>query len=128
MKAALYFVLLLAIATPAFADLTTPVIKRVAFDPSGRLSVVVTSQPPQGCYLSVYGGLTRNKVDTGIISTLLDSDDANAKQVKILTKRRYYCKRRKLFVSVEAVCLKDDLIGSATSSVMAVAVPEANIR
>jgi len=81
----------------------------------------------QGCYLGVYGGLKADKVDTLIIARQLTANQASSGKLNFATKRRYFCKRRTLYVDVELVCLGDE-VGQFTSAVTSVTVPNSNIR
>ena len=109
----------------ASAQVATPQLVSARFDFQGRLLVKSKFEAIEGCYVAINGGLTASSVETGIIGTQLTAREAAAGVITIRTKRRYFCKKRKLFLNVELVCL-NEVIGSATSSVRAVSVPDGN--
>ena len=129
MKASLFSLVVscFVVFSGAFAQVPTPTIKKANFDSQGRLVVVISDLPASGCYVSVNGGLTSKKVDTGITSHILTDAEAAKSRYQLRTKRRYYCRRRTLYVNVESLCL-NDTIGQATSSVRAVSVPSGSVR
>lgn len=113
--------------TQAFAQVTAPKISSAKFNTDGKLEVTTSFEAISGCYLAVNGGLSESEVSTGITAIKLTAAQSDKGRVTIKTKRKYYCKKRKLYVNVELTCL-NDVIGSATSSVKAVSVPLTNFR
>ena len=129
MRAILLVSCLVLIATTqtVFAEITTPQITSAAFDATGRLKVKVSDVGYEGCYITVNGGLSRSTTTTAIVSTQISAAEAASNKVAIKTRRKYFCRRRTLYVSLEKVCLGNE-IGSANSSVKAVRVPTGNVR
>ena len=113
--------------TVAEAQVEAPTISSASFDSDGKLVVKTKFSAIEGCYIALNGGLSKNSVETGITSVQLSSSQASRGVVTLRTKRRYYCSKRTLFVNTELVCL-NSLIGSATSSAKAVAVPSVNVK
>ena len=111
----------------AHAQVETPIIASASFDDDGKLVVKTRLDAVAGCYVSVSGGLSRGSVDTGITSIQLTEAQAARRSVTLRTKRRYYCKKRTLYVNVELLCL-NEVVGSATSAVKAVSVPASNLK
>lgn len=70
--------------------------------------------------------MNRQDVETGIISKQLTISQAEAGSIMIRTQRKYFCKKRTLYINVELVCL-NEVIGSATSLVKGVSVPDSNL-
>ncbi len=110
----------------AQAQVATPQIQSARFDSQGRLVVRTSFDAIAGCYVAVNGGLNRKEVETGIISKQLTTSQAEAGSIMIRTQRKYFCKKRTLYINVELVCL-NDMVGSATSLVRGVSVPDSNI-
>lgn len=123
----LSFVLIFFISTAAFAQVSKPKISSAKFDSDGKLIVSVSYDAIAGCYVAINGGLSSSSVSTGITSIQLSSSQAEKGKATIKTKRKYYCKRRTLYVNAELTCL-NDVIGSATSSVKSVSVPSSNVK
>lgn len=128
-KIAVLTILFLCFAQTAFAQqsIGDPVLTSAKFDANGKLLVKVKEFSPLQCYITVVGGLSRNKIDTPIISRQVTNKDAQSDVLSIRTARRYYCKKRKLYVQIEKVCL-GDLVGQTLSEVKVVDVPVGNVR
>ena len=77
--------------------------------------------------MTVNGGLSSHKIDTAIVGIVMSASDAEKKSVTIRTMRKYFCKRRTLYVNVESVCLNTE-IGQTNSKVKSVAVPDTNFK
>lgn len=111
----------------AQAQVATPQIQSARFDSQGRLVVRTSFDAIAGCYVAVNGGLNKRDVETGIISKQLTSSQAEAGSIMIRTQRKYFCKKRTLYINVELVCL-NDVVGSAISLVKGVSVPDSNLK
>ena len=120
---------LCVIASPVkgYTQVEAPQIQLAQFDQQGKLKVKARFNGIEGCYLVVNGGLTRATVDTGITSIQLSAAQAHRGYATLKTKKRYYCKQRKLYVNTELVCL-NEIVGSAVSDTEIVTVPQANLR
>ena len=119
--------LLFATYEIASAEIPIPILNSAKFDSQGRLVVKVSSLPIEGCYVTVNGGLSSHKIDTAIVGIVMSASDAEKKSVTIRTMRKYFCKRRTLYVNVESVCLNTE-IGQTNSKVKSVAVPDTNFK
>lgn len=106
------------------AELSVPNIESGRFDANGKLLVTVSSPPPAGCSLALWGGLSSTSVDTLITAKKLTDAEIALGTVSIRTRRRYYCKRRTLYVRVISECYP----AAAPSKVVKVSVPTANIQ
>jgi hypothetical protein len=123
----LLLIVLLGVAQPSFAQVEAPTIVSAKFDHEGKLLVRGEFEAIAGCYLALNGGLSMSSISTGITSTQLTESQANKGTVTLRTKRRYYCKKRTLYVNLELVCL-NSVIGSATSAGRSVSVPITNLK
>ncbi len=104
-----------------------PILSAAKFTTDGKLQVRVKEIGPAGCYIAVNGGLSTRDITTRIIATRVTASDLEKETLTITTKRKYFCKRRKLLVQIEKICL-GDLIGSGYSSAKSVSVPAANVK
>ena len=118
---------IIASASNSYAQVEKPTIKSAAFDSNGKLIVKADHAGFKDCYFTINGGLSRSKVDTGITSKQLSAHDEETGKVKIKTVKKYYCKKRTLYVNAELTCY-GDVVGQATSEAVAVSVPQGNIR
>ena len=130
MRRSVTFLLIIVISSlcsvpTAQSQIADPILRNASFDSSGRLMVSTNFSAYEGCYVTVKGGLSPNKIDTAIISKQLTQAAAEKGAISIRTVRRYFCKRRTLYVNIELVCL-GDVIGSALSKTKAVPVPASN--
>jgi hypothetical protein len=131
---ALGTLLTVLLTTPIFAvsaqstgGVQAPRLNSVSFDNLGKLVVHASDVGPAGCYLIVNGGLSAGKISTAITSKRASEQDVANNRVAIRTLRRYYCRRRQLYVQLEKVCL-GNLVGAALSNKRIVAVPIRNVR
>lgn len=117
---------LLWIAKSDAQEITPPVLKKASFDSQGRLVTKVSNLLAEGCYIAIQGGLTSKTVNTDIISKQLTASDVKKGTITIQTKRRYYCKRRTLYVRAEQICFEP--VSQTDSDAKAVPVPSGNVK
>jgi len=118
---------LILVSNDATAQVSVPKILSARFDGQGKLVVSAKDVTAEGCYFIVNGGLAPRKVKTGITSALITAEDVALNKKRLRTQRKYFCKRRTLYVTVQVICLTS-IIGDQTSKPVAVTVPNSNIR
>jgi hypothetical protein len=106
------------------AEVPEPKIERGRFDSNGKLVVTVSSLPPVGCSLALWGGLVSGSVDTLITTKKITEANSTLATISVRTRRKYYCKRRTLNVRIISECYPE----ATPSEPLRVSVPASNIQ